>query len=447
MEALLLRSQAEADLLAEGWTMPPAAPPSAALDSRRVRLLFHSRAPLVPNGYAARSVEIIGVARAAGWSASAVTRLGYPTDINRFRTARVPEEEDYAGVPCRLLRDPGDGMRGRTLPDYLQAYADAIVRLEQSDPPAVLHAASSYHNGLAAAAAARRLGIASVYEARGLWEVTALSRGDLAPDHHRFRLAARLEADAARAAGAVIALSGGIRDALVGRGVPQEKVFVAPNCVETPGVTAETEAARAAARAELGLVPAALVVGYVGSMVDYEGLDGLVAAMRSAVADGGDIAAFIVGDGAARPAIEAAVRAAGLGNRLVLRPPTDRAGAARLAAAADVVALPRRDLPVTRIVPPIKLAEALSRGQPILVSDVPALAELVTDGETGVVVTPGDTDALAAVLTALSRDPGRVARMGVAARRAAAERFSYEAVGAVLTRAYTHAIEAARAAT
>jgi len=66
------------------------------------------------------------------------------------------------------------------------------------------------------------------------------------------------------------------------------------------------------------------------------------------------------------------------------------------------------------------------------VSDVGGLPEIVAQGETGLVVPPGDEQALAESIVALTGDPERVRAMGTAARRRAVEEFSAEAaVGGV----------------
>jgi glycosyltransferase involved in cell wall biosynthesis len=119
----------------------------------------------------------------------------------------------------------------------------------------------------------------------------------------------------------------------------------------------------------------------------------------------------------------------GLGERLQLlgfRPDT---GA--VLAAADVVAVPS-----TRPDPfPNSALEALAAGRPVVASNAGGLPEMVRDGETGVLVPPGDHRALASALRALADDPDRRARMGASAAADVAARFSLGAmldgVGAV----------------
>jgi glycosyltransferase involved in cell wall biosynthesis len=74
--------------------------------------------------------------------------------------------------------------------------------------------------------------------------------------------------------------------------------------------------------------------------------------------------------------------------------------------------------------------EAMAHGRPVVASAVGGLRDLVLDGETGILVPPGDVPALRAALERLLADPGLRRRMGEAGRRRAAERFSWDAVTA-----------------
>jgi glycogen(starch) synthase len=69
---------------------------------------------------------------------------------------------------------------------------------------------------------------------------------------------------------------------------------------------------------------------------------------------------------------------------------------------------------------PLKLFEYMAVGGTIISSDLPAVAEVVRDGESALLVPPGDADALAAALRRLYDDPGLRARLGAKARQGAA---------------------------
>jgi glycosyltransferase involved in cell wall biosynthesis len=72
--------------------------------------------------------------------------------------------------------------------------------------------------------------------------------------------------------------------------------------------------------------------------------------------------------------------------------------------------------------------EAMAHGRPVVASGVGGLLDLVVNGETGILVEPGNVEALRAALQRLLADPGLRRRMGDAGRRRAAEHFSWAAV-------------------
>jgi glycosyltransferase involved in cell wall biosynthesis len=86
-------------------------------------------------------------------------------------------------------------------------------------------------------------------------------------------------------------------------------------------------------------------------------------------------------------------------------------------------------------------AEALSFALPVISSRVGAIAEVVDDGVTGVLLEPGDVPALVAAMTSLIADRDRARTMGAAARAAFLERFTLDRFREVLGRVYARAME------
>jgi glycosyltransferase involved in cell wall biosynthesis len=73
---------------------------------------------------------------------------------------------------------------------------------------------------------------------------------------------------------------------------------------------------------------------------------------------------------------------------------------------------------------PMSVLEAMAAGLPVVASAVGGVPELVDDGETGVLVPPGDPAALATALARLVADPALRERLGAAGRKRAAAEFS-----------------------
>jgi glycosyltransferase involved in cell wall biosynthesis len=88
----------------------------------------------------------------------------------------------------------------------------------------------------------------------------------------------------------------------------------------------------------------------------------------------------------------------------------------------------------------IACAEAMAHGRPVVASDVGGLRDLVVDGETGLLVPPGDVAALRAALERLLADPELRDRLGGAGRERIRERFSWERAVAQTVTAYENAL-------
>jgi glycosyltransferase involved in cell wall biosynthesis len=80
--------------------------------------------------------------------------------------------------------------------------------------------------------------------------------------------------------------------------------------------------------------------------------------------------------------------------------------------------------------------EAMASGTPVVCSRLGGLPEVVRDGETGFLVTPGDVGELRDRLATVLGSPGLATRMGRAAREVALERFTWQACAARCLAAY-----------
>ena len=123
-----------------------------------------------------------------------------------------------------------------------------------------------------------------------------------------------------------------------------------------------------------------------------------------------------VGGGRDQPHVEEELRARGLTERVALL--GDRDDVPALLAGADVFVLASRSEGA-----PLSILEAMAAGLPVVASDVGGVAELVADGETGVLVPAGEPDALARALARLLDDGALRERMGAAGRARARDRF------------------------
>ena len=406
--ALARRMAGEREALTGDWPTLPRETGYTPRPGRVLHVLTNSL-PHTRSGYAQRSHAILRAQAEAGLQVSAVTRPGYPVQVGVpwARAVDVVDGIEYHRLtPSRLAQ--GQAARVRQ-------HAALLLELVRAERPALLHTTTHYVNAMAVRAVAEACGIPWVYEVRGrLADTWAATRGPAATASPRYAAFTAREAQAARAADAVVTLGEGMRQTLVSEGVDPERIVLAPNAVD-----ARFEApppSRATARNHLGLDPDGRYVGTVSSVVDYEGLDLLVRAAARLAPDHPRLRLRIVGDGVALPGLRVLAHRLGIADICEVPGRVAREDAVWHHSALDVFCVPRRDLPVTRAVTPMKSVEASALGRPVVASDLPALAELVEDGVTGELFRAEDLDAFVAALGRLLSRPEEAERLGRAGR-------------------------------
>lgn len=350
--------------------------------NRKVLFALHSCGAFDPSGYASRSMALINALAARGIVPVITTRPGYPWDLPHHRELPKAGEVEYRGLRFLLEPQPRATLR-EPESRYIEAYALRLQALAVAREVSVIHAASNYFNGAAAAAAGRALGIASVYEVRGLWQLTRAfaEPGYAGSDHYLY--CEQREVAACAAVDHVITLSAGLRSWLVERGIPAGKISIVGNAAHgvASGSVQERERAALAVRERHRIPPSASVVGYLGAIVEYEGLDELIRAHARTPAVHRPLL-LIVGGGQHEDALRRMAAALGAGREVVFAGRVSPDDVPAYYAAMDAVVLPRRDDVLTRLVPPIKPFEVLAHGRPLFVSPVlaQALADTLPDG-------------------------------------------------------------------
>jgi glycosyltransferase involved in cell wall biosynthesis len=199
-----------------------------------------------------------------------------------------------------------------------------------------------------------------------------------------------------------------IRDLLVLRqGVPEEKVEVIPYPFDPARYQILSLGERTARRAELGLT-SRFGVATIGRIFHDKGHRYMIEAIRQVHEDLPDLVWLVVGDGPDRASLEAAIRQNGLDGCVRLL--GWRSDALQINGAVDAVVQPSIQEGYSQV-----MVEALWMGTPLLTTDVSGAQDLVTNGETGLVVRKADPSALAEALRSLYRDArlrGDLARRG-----------------------------------
>ena len=396
------RVQAFKKLLDSGFRYQPESS-SYMLAPNRVLYPLHNSLPYDSGGYAARTHGLLSGVFRHGWNISGVSRLGYPQDRAKHKHERYQSVSRVDQVLYFRLRKEGHAYGEVPIYDYLCSYTDTLYELAKRERPEIIHAPSNYMNGVAANAVARAMGIKSIYEVRGLWEVTRISRQPDWEGTEYFNMMQSMELQAALDADAVICITEALKEEMIRRGVPGDKIRVVPNGVDVDRFVPRAPNQELKARLGLG---GKKIIGYIGSVVDYEGLDYLMRAASQLDKKGvADFAVLIVGDGAVLEDVKELARELGILDGLVTftgRVPHEEVE--DYYSIIDIAPFPRKSLPVTEMVSPLKPFEAMAMEKIVLASNVAALAEIVQDGVNGFLFQKDDVDDLTAKLEMLLGD-------------------------------------------
>jgi glycosyltransferase involved in cell wall biosynthesis len=289
------------------------------------------------------------------------------------------------------LREAGVEARACPVPQraYLQERREVGALIAELRPD-VVHT-HGYRVDVVDAGVARRMGVPTVATVHGFtgggW---------------RNRLYEWLQCRAYRRLDAVVAVSRPLREQLVERGLPAERVHLVPN----GWGGAEPPLPRAETRAVLGLDADRWVIGWVGRLSREKGPDVLIEALPR-LTDPAVVASFL-GDGRLRHALREQAFARGVDARVRWHGSVPDAG--RLFPAFDVFVLSSRTEGT-----PIALFEAIAADVPVVATRVGGVPDVVSERE-ALLVPSNDPLALAAALQAVREDPASARTRSARAR-------------------------------
>lgn len=207
----------------------------------------------------------------------------------------------------------------------------------------------------------------------------------------------------------IFSVSNAIREDFVRLGLPREKITVLPCGVNLERFCAsDAGGARARIRSSLQLPESTLLVGTVSRAEPIKGLSVLVEAAARVAAVHSNIRWLVAGGGSQMPQLQSLARNLGVENQIIFE--GIREDIPDLLHAMDIFVLPSLSEGL-----PTAAMEAMASGRPVVCSQVGGLVELVTHGESGLLVPPGNSVALAEGVLRLVADRDLRERLSTAA--------------------------------
>ncbi|GAB3847391.1 glycosyltransferase [Nesterenkonia populi] len=357
--------------------------------------------------------------RNAGGPVLHVVGMSFPEKQRGYsvRTKYIAETLENAGIP-QLLVVPSGGNGGafseRVVHEddgtiqlagpkkvfgnkgvWLSHNVQALYEVVTEKRPRALHAHSDFFNGLLALAVGRATGVPVVYEVRGFWEESFISRvaadegwEDVeqalrmyqAPELYTFLVEA--ERRTREAADHVVTLAQTMRERILQLSPQMDDtgISLVPNAVAGDVFGRPTQEQELRSRLSIGEND--VVLGYVTSLAAHEGIETLIDAYSALRQEDPTLPVklLIVGDGAHGDTLRAYARERAEDAIFVGRVPHENI--LDYYHAIDIFVVPRKRTPVTELVTPLKPLEALAVGIPLIISDLSPLEELVK-GEPG----------------------------------------------------------------
>tara|TARA_B100001564_G_scaffold314803_1_gene289149 strand:+ start:300 stop:2759 length:2460 start_codon:yes stop_codon:yes gene_type:complete len=388
----------------------------------RVVYVLHNSLPYNSGGYATRSHGLMCGVKKLGWDVQVITRRGYPHDRQGMQNLPTDNLQIVEDIPYHRLIELEKGYGQTNIASYLQSYAEDLARKVIELRPAIIHAASNHLNGLVANAIAKHFSIPSIYEVRGLWEITRISRQPEFKDSEYFQMMSNLETASASEATYIFAITTALGEEMEKRSSSIQNVGFLPNGVHSNRFVPKPR--NLELKSKLGMESDTIVLGYIGSLVSYEGLDLLLEALPVVKREtNADFKMMIVGDGAYMDKLQTLCTNLGLDNDVIFAGRVPHEEVEDYYSIVDIAPFPRLPLPVTEMVSPLKPFEAMAMEKAVLASNVDALKEIVSHKNTGLLFSKGDSDDLSSKIIQLLEnqtlrlDLGKKARIWVEENR------------------------------
>lgn len=226
-----------------------------------------------------------------------------------------------------------------------------------------------------------------------------------------------------RAADIIFVVSDVARRGLLDEGIEASRIIVNPNGVDPdrfrPNCGGEE------IRRLLG-IDDRIVLGFTGTFGPWHGTEVLAGAAQ--LLDGQKRWHLLfIGDGDSRPATESIARAAEPKVTTSFLGKIPHSKVAQYLDACDILVSPHTPLPdgTEFFGSPTKVFEYLASGRPVIASDLGQIAEVIQNGENGLLVRPGDPSDLARAIERVAADKELAARLGWAGRKSMIERYTW----------------------
>ncbi len=344
-------------------------------NKNKILHLFKVTYPFESTGGSIRNLNIVESQNKIGLRPLVVTPLNYP---RLFGVSDFDLEEDIHGV--RHIRfDIGENNFQSTayICDNLQINTQLLAGLIRKENPEVIHAASGY-KGYELATMAKTLSehfsIPWIYEVRSFHEHTWTKDAFYANNSWHTKQRILRENSLMHHSNHIVTISESMKEALIERGMPSDKITVVPNAVNVESFKPGRKNKKLIKK--LG-IDKLRVIGYISNISIREGHETLIRSMPQVIEKNNNVILLIVGDGPQKDNLEKLVRDLEIENNVIFTGKVDHAEIQDYYRIIDLFVVPRKRDYASDLVTPLKPYEAMALEIPLIVSDRKALLEII----------------------------------------------------------------------
>ncbi|WP_422080648.1 glycosyltransferase family 4 protein [Ulvibacterium sp.] len=294
----------------------------------------------------------------------------------------------------------------------------ARLALREKDVDLVIATSTPLTIGFPALVTKKLKGTPFLFEVRDLWPEVPIQMGAL-KNKIVIRLATWFEKTIYKNARYIVALSPGMMEGVLKRGIAETKVSMIPNMSKVDVFWSREKDLGLADR--LGLKRDSFKIVYFGAMGLANGMDYIIDAINH-IKEQEDIEFVFMGGGATEPVLKQKCEKLDIKNAHFLGgfPLKELSAIVNL---CDVCLITFADIPILATNSPNKLFDSLSAGKPVIVNSPGWTKDLVEQGECGVFVDPKNPVDLANKIMFLKDNPGKCKKYGLNARKLAETKY------------------------
>ena len=377
------------------------------MQTNKIMHLFKVSYPFESTGGSIRNLNIVTSQMKAGIEPFVVTPLNYP---RIFKINEFPVEEEIENVRhIRLDLGNQNSSQLSYITKNLQLNTILLAGIIRKEAPGIIHAASGYKGYELATMAdtlSRHFSIPWIYEVRSFHEHTWTNDHFQAETSIHTKLRMDKENSLMKKANHVVTISESMKEAIIKRGIPEEKITVVPNAVDTSYFKPKKKSTKLIN--SLG-IKNKTVIGYISNMSYREGHDVLIKAFKTISEEVEDAMLLLVGSGREKENLEKLVNELGLEEKVIFTGNVDHSLIKEYYALIDLFVVPRRRDYAADLVTPLKPYEAMGMKIPLLMSDRAALKEIIGE-DRGFIFKTEDEEDLARVAISCLNDQSECKR-------------------------------------